>query len=73
MEMKGLTTLGSKFVKLPSGQQMCYVIRAWTYTGLDAVKSLDRAMSSPGGVDPAKRSGVAGELDGFLVNDVDDF
>ena len=73
MEMKGLTTLGSKFVKLPSGQQMCYVIRAWTYTGLDAVKSLDRAMSSPGGVDPAKRAGVAGELDGFLVNDVDDF
>ncbi|MBR1835650.1 MAG: hypothetical protein IJ783_00010 [Kiritimatiellae bacterium] len=73
MEMKGLTTLGSKFVKLPSGQQMCYVIRAWTYTGLEAVESLDRAMAAPDGVDPVKKSGVAGDLDGFLVNDVDDF
>lgn len=73
MEMKGLTTLGSKFVKLPSGQEMCYVIRVWTYKGLDAVTGLNRAAANPGAVEREKGSGVAGEHDGFLVNDMDDF
>ena len=73
MDMRGLVTLGSKFVKLPSGQEVCYVVRAWTYAGFDAVKTMNCSASGKGGSVSEKKTGVSAEMDGFLVNDVDDF
>lgn len=74
MEMKGLTTIGSKFVKLPSGQTMCYVIRCWSYSGFDAANSLNGVKPSPtSAAQPKQGGGKPADQDGFLVNDVDDF
>ena len=74
MEMKGLTTLGSKFVKLPSGQTMCYVIRCWSYTALDAANNINGIKPSAAAAGAKSTgSGSASENDGFLVNDIDDF
>ena len=80
MSLKGISTLASKFIKLPSGQQMCYVIRYWSYAGLDAVDNLNRAAANPraaqgngNGKENEKGTGTAHEADGFIVNDIDDF
>ena len=79
MQLKGISTLGSKFIKLPSGQQMCYVIRYWSYAGLKAVDELNRAATAaprsatPVAPAPKKTTGAAHEADGFKVNDIDDF
>lgn len=73
MEMKGLSTLDSKFVKLPSGQEMCYVIRTWTYGGLEAINNLNRPVSSRPTTAPDTRTSLPGNYDGFQVNDIDDF
>lgn len=73
MDMKGLVTLGSKYVRLPSGQELCFVVRAWTYAGLDAVNSMNRPVAKNRGAVPEKGSGTSAEMDGFLVNDIDDF
>ena len=71
MEMKGLTTLGSKFIKLPSGQTMCYVIRCWSYTGLDAANGLNGI--KPPASSSESQHGSASDNDGFQVNDIEDF
>ncbi|MGN0844005.1 MAG: DUF6844 domain-containing protein [Kiritimatiellia bacterium] len=73
MDMKGLVTLGSKFVKLPSGQELCYVVRAWTYAGFDAVNAFNRPSTGNRGSVQEKKAGVSADMDGFLVNDIDDF
>ncbi len=75
MEMKGLTTLNSgRFVKLPSGQTMCYVIRCWTYKGLDAANAINSVKPPAASASQSGNGGgTASEHDGFQVNDIDDF
>ena len=75
ISLKGISTLSSpKFIKLPSGQQMCCVIRYWSYAGLDAANNLNRPPKPrPQGNGNVKGTGKAYKADGFKVNDIDDF
>lgn len=74
MDLKGITTLATKTIKLPTGQTMCFAVRVWKYSTLNAINQLNRPRgASAGAYGSDKGSGQAGSYEGFKVNDLDDF
>lgn len=74
MDLKGITTLATKTIKLPTGQTMCFAVRVWKYSTLNAINQLNRPRGASTGVHGSdKGSGQAGSYEGFKVNDLDDF
>lgn len=75
LKMQGLSTLGSKYFKLPTGQDMVYVVRVWKYSTLNAITRFNAIAENPANAASPVKEGenASGAFHGRRIMELEDF
>ena len=77
MLLQGVSTLDTKFFKIPSGQQFYSVVRVWKFSTLKAVDAVNRGVYEPPRAEAKAAGGAAGSpsgvFEGAKHNTLEDF